>query len=89
MLKYTRIQKYKIIFWGGVFLKYKIFKPRSEINPDIFTYGIKAVENGKTLTAVADISTDAVYVRTLIALFEKHGLAPIHLKDALEDFLVK
>ena len=70
-------------------MRYKIFKTRSEINPDIFTYGIKAVENGKTLASVADISTDAVYVKTLVTLFEKHGLSPIHLKDVIEDFLVK
>ena len=70
-------------------MKYKIFKTRSEINPELFTYGIKAVENGKTICSVADISTDSVYVKTLITLFEKYNLSPIHLKDVIEDFLVK
>lgn len=70
-------------------MKYKMVKSKSDLDPRINTYGIEAVENGHIMASVPDISTDKTYVKTLIELFNKHKLSTIHLKDAVEDFLVK
>ncbi len=68
---------------------YKVCKIASDICPQLYTYGIAATEGKKVLFEINDVSTDKKLVKKLKRLCNKNKVSPIHLKDIIEDFLVK
>ena len=50
-------------------------------------YGISVVENGAVLRIVRDVSLDREMVEALVGCFNRYGLEPEHLDQAIEDFL--
>ena len=50
------------------------------------TFGIRAVdERGNVVKTVPDVSTNRSFVTSLCERCTMHGLAPIHLRDVVED----
>ena len=58
------------------------------------TYGIAArlphdsEQDGITIAAIPDISTDMAEVDALVARCNRLALSPVHLNDVVEDFLL-
>ena len=54
-------------------------------------YGIQAIsgtrENQHVYSTVSDISTDQRQVAEMVRKFNRFGLSPLHLLDAVEDML--
>lgn len=63
---------------------YIIFKQQSTLDPNVYTYGIKHQTED---CFVCDISTDEYIVSHMCDVFNQNDLSPVHLKDAVEDFL--
>lgn len=51
------------------------------------SYGIAVTQDGVTVDFISDVSVDEDEVRELARIFTESGLSPIHLVDAVEDFL--
>ena len=51
-------------------------------------YGITALEDGRMLLSVRDVSADRTRVEKLIETCNRLGLSPAHLGDVVEDFLL-
>ena len=51
------------------------------------SYGIAVMHDGVTLDCISDVSVDEDEVRELARIFTAVGLSPIHLMDAVEDFI--
>lgn len=52
------------------------------------TYGIGAIENNIVVDYILDLSTDYEDVKSFINLCNTNKLSLIHLKDAVENFLI-
>ena len=58
------------------------------------TYGIAArlphdsEQDGITIAAIPDVSTDMAEVDALVARCNRLALSPVHLNDVVEDFLL-
>lgn len=52
-------------------------------------YDLVAVdgESGEVLACVADVTVDRALAETMAERFERGGLSPVHLKDAVLDLL--
>lgn len=72
-------------------VKYKVIKERltSEEGMEYTAYGIKAVENGRETTRVADIGCTYISVKKLCIKCNRLKLSPAHLYDVAEDFTAK
>lgn len=51
-------------------------------------YGIEVTENGKVIDKIEDVSVDEKAVDKLVSDCNTFNLAPEHLRDIVEDFLV-
>lgn len=69
-------------------VKYKVIKERltNEEGVEYTAYGIKAVENGRETTRVADIGCTYISVKKLCMRCNRLKLSPVHLRDVAEDF---
>lgn len=70
-------------------VEYKICKTKSKVDPNVFSFGIEVVCDGEVDMTIDDISTDEGYVEMLEELCNRCEVSPIHIKDVVEDFLVK
>lgn len=57
-------------------------------NEKINTYGIQAVENGKILSSVSNVTTIQSHAKTLAEICTFNELDPIHLSDIIDDFIL-
>ena len=61
----------------------------TECNKNGFiSYGISLISNGVVVCIIHDISHDREEVEALIRLYNKEDLDPVHLDQAVEDFLI-
>lgn len=51
------------------------------------TYGIMLTRDGAMIDYVADVTCDYAMARRMAESFTLHQLSPLHLYDAIEDFL--
>ena len=51
------------------------------------TYGIMLCEDNQIVRIIPDISVDREKVGSLVSDFNRYGLEPEHLDQAIEDFL--
>ena len=69
--------------------EYRVFSERRydrEIG-EYEAFGIAATESGEVVFSVGDISDSFEEVSALAALFNAEELSPLHLENAVEDFL--
>ena len=50
-------------------------------------YGVAVYEDSSLIRVVRDVCADADSIRALVKLFNVEGLDPIHLSQAVEDYL--
>lgn len=55
----------------------------------VFTYGIKAYDNGVMIKHISDVSLNYHAVKNLVSDLNKYKVDIIHLEDVIEDFIVR
>ena len=53
----------------------------------VLTYGVTVLDHGEIIRSVEDISLDKEKVGALITRFNQERLSPVHLDEAIENFL--
>ena len=68
---------------------YRVFSERRHDSEcgEYTAYGVAAVESGEVVFSVGEISDDRDLVCALADLFNEEQLSPLHLENAVEDFL--
>ena len=61
--------------------------PAQESTARTAAYGIALIADGECVRIIGELCTDRAPVEELVALFNEEGLDPIHLDQAVEDFL--
>ena len=69
--------------------EYRVFSQliKDSENGEYEAFGIAAVCSGEVMFSVGDISGSFEEVSSLAALFNEEVLSPLHLENAVEDFL--
>lgn len=69
--------------------EYRVFSERrhDRENGEYEAFGVAAVESGEVVFSVGDITDDREKINALVTLFNEEELSPLHLENAIEDFL--
>ncbi len=74
---------------GETMAEYQLFvqKEYDRANGFYGSYGISVLENGTLIQIVRDLSPDRSAVERLVSVFNENALDPVHLTQAVEEFL--